>query len=147
MLHWFYGRPVCRGVLLGLPMLHQLLGTMGVPALAEAAKVLCVDGTNESVLLGQLALPFSENRVALLPIVLLGGGELLGVIGLRLAGTDWLRDGEHTASLLLKVEGRLEFLIAIDFAGIFGAIRVGAGFRPFLFGRLIRLRFDNFFVF
>ena len=106
-----------------------------------------VDGSGEAVLLGRLPLPFSKDGVALLPIVLLGGGELLGMVSLRLAGTDWFRDGQHRASLLLKVEGGLEFPIAFDFVGIYGAIRDRSGLPQFLFGRLIRLRFANLFDF
>src|ERR1039458_1882374 len=108
--------------------------------------MLFVDGSGKAVLLGHLTLPFSKNGVALLPIVLFGGGELFGMVGLGLAGTERLRDGEHTASLFLEVERRLEFLFAIDLGGIQGAIRVSARLGNLLFCRLVRLRFGCLFI-
>ena len=71
-------------------MLDQLLCRMGILPFAEASEMLRVDGSGKAVLFGQLPLPFSKNRVALLPIVLLGRRELFGVIRLCLAGVDWL---------------------------------------------------------
>src|SRR5450631_2684737 len=97
MLNGLYGNSVCGGVLLRLAMLDQLLGGMRVLAFTEAGEVLGVNGSGKAVFLGQLPLPLSENGVALLPVVLLGGGELFGVVGLCLAGADRLRDGKHTA--------------------------------------------------
>src|SRR5665213_4234825 len=90
VLHRLDGSSVCGGVLLGLSVLDQLLGGMGILPLAQTSEVLAVNGSGEAVLLGQLSLPLSENAVALLPIVLLGGGEFLGVIGLGLAGANGL---------------------------------------------------------
>ena len=89
MLHRLDGRSVCGRVLLALAMLDQLLCDMGVLAFTQTGEMLRVDGSGEAIFLGQLPLPFSKNRVALLPIVLLGRRELLGVIRLCLAGTDW----------------------------------------------------------
>src|SRR5665213_3202462 len=96
MLYRLHDSSVCCGVLPGLAMLDQLLGSMRVLAFTETSKVLGVNGSGEAVFLGQLPLPLSENGVALLPIVLLGGRELLGVVCLCLAGAHWLGDGEHT---------------------------------------------------
>jgi hypothetical protein len=70
---------------------------MRVLAFTEAGEVLGVNGSGKAVFLGQLPLPLSENGVALLPIVLLGGGEFFGVVGLGLARAEGLRYGEHTA--------------------------------------------------
>jgi hypothetical protein len=77
---------------------------MRVLTFAKTGEVLRIDGSYEAVFLSQLTLPFSKNRVALLPIVLLGRRELFGVIRLCLAGADWFGDGEHTALPSDKVE-------------------------------------------
>src|SRR5665213_1643313 len=58
-------------------------------------EVLGVNSSGKPIAGCQLALPFAKDGVALLPIVLLGRGELLGVVRLRLAGVQWLGDGEH----------------------------------------------------
>ena len=64
---------------------NQLLAGLRVLAFGETGELLRAHGSRQAELLGQLAMPFALNGVALLPIVLLGGGELFGVIGLRLA--------------------------------------------------------------
>ncbi len=46
---------------------------------------------------GEFTLPLTKRRVALLPIVPLGGGELLGVIALCLARVQGFGDGQHSA--------------------------------------------------
>ena len=61
----------------------------------ETGEVLRVDGAGKAIVLGQLALPLAKDGVALLPIVLLGGRELFGVIRLRLAGAERFGDSQH----------------------------------------------------
>ena len=61
------------------------------------AKFTRADGSGEAELFGQLAVPLAQDRVALLPIVLLGGRELFGVVGLRLAGGKRFGDRQHGA--------------------------------------------------
>jgi hypothetical protein len=96
MLHWLHGRSVWSRVLLAFAMLDQLLCGMGILPFTQASKMLCVNGSDKAVFSSQLPLPFSKNRIALLPVVLFGRRELLGVVRLRLAGANWLRDGEHS---------------------------------------------------
>ena len=71
-------------------MAHQLLASDGVLAFAQPGKVLRVDRSGKPESLGQLALPLADDGAVLLPIVLLGRGELFGVVGLRL-GTEKVR--------------------------------------------------------
>src|ERR1035437_8687525 len=111
MLHRLDGCSFCVGVLLPGAMANQLFTGMRVLAFTQPRKVLRVDCSGKPVLRGHLPLPFSENRIALLPVILLGRHEFFGVIRLRLAGTEGLGDGEHTASLLLKGKRRLRLLI------------------------------------
>jgi len=69
-------------------MTHQLLASDRVLAFAQTGKVLCVDRSGKAELLGQLALPLADDGAVLLPVVLLGRRELLGVVGLGLGGAE-----------------------------------------------------------
>jgi len=71
MLHRLYSRTVYCGVLVGLAMFDQLLGSMRILALTQSHKMLYVDGSGEVILFDQLALPLPENGGVLLPIILL----------------------------------------------------------------------------
>jgi len=116
-------------VLLAVAVSHQLLSGEGILALAEASEVRLVDGPRKAVPLGNPALPFSENCVALLPIVLLGRHEFLGVIGLRLARTERFGDGQHEAiseTHRLRLGYRNSLCLAI-----LRAIGIGAARRNF----------------
>ena len=71
-------------------MRDQLLAGLRMLALGQTGKLLRADGAGQAELFGQLAVPLALNGIALLPIVLLGGGELFGVVGLCLACGEWL---------------------------------------------------------
>ena len=71
-------------------MPHKLLAGLWMLALAEFREVLGRDSSGKAELLGQSALPFARDDAALRPIVLLLRGELLLVVGLRLASGEWL---------------------------------------------------------
>jgi hypothetical protein len=65
-------------------MTYKLLGGKGVLAVREPCKVFFCHSSSEAEFFSQLAMPFAQSPVILLPIVLFGRRELLGVIGLRL---------------------------------------------------------------
>ena len=73
-------------ILVHCAMPDKLLAGLRMLAFGKPRKLLCADGPGEAELLGEPAVPLALDRVALLPIVLLGSRELFGVIGLRLAG-------------------------------------------------------------
>ena len=124
-------------VLLAVAVPDQLLSREGILALTETSEVQLVDGSRKAIPLGHTALPFPENGVALLPIVLLGGHELLGVIGLRLAGTEWFGDGQHE---VISETHRLRLGYRnILVLPIFRAIGIGAARRDFGRRWLVRL--------
>src|SRR5271155_144624 len=79
------GLSVRAFVLLHYAMPDKLLAGVRMLAFRQPGKLICVHGPREAELLGQPAVPFSQDRVALFPIVLLGRRELFGVVGLRLA--------------------------------------------------------------
>src|ERR1700677_3826445 len=97
MLNGLHRGSLSGCVLLAVAMPNQLLAGERILALTKSCEVLRVDTSSEAVLFGHPTLPFSENGVALLPIILFGGHELFGVISLRLAGTERFGDGEHGA--------------------------------------------------
>jgi hypothetical protein len=76
-------------------MLNELRSSERILAFAQMGEVLGVNSSRKPIVGCQLALPFTKDGVALLPIVLLGRGELLGVVRLRLTGAQRLGDGEH----------------------------------------------------
>jgi len=98
MLDGFHCGSVGGRVLLAVTVPNQLLASEWILSLTEASEVLRVDGPGKAVLLGQPSLPLSKNGVALLPIVLLGRRELLGVIRLRLTGVERFGDSQHGRS-------------------------------------------------
>jgi hypothetical protein len=85
-------------VLTHLKMPDQLLSRLRVLVLRESGELLGSHGTGEAELFSELAVPLALNGVVLLPIVLLSGGELFGVVGLRLACGEWFRDDQHGIS-------------------------------------------------
>src|SRR5581483_8968959 len=64
-------------------------------ALGETGELLRTDSAGQLECVGQLAMPFPLYGVALLPVVLLGGGELFLVIRLRLGCGERFRDIQH----------------------------------------------------
>ena len=92
------------GVLRNGAMADQLLACYGMLAFGESGEMLGVDGTREPEGLGKLALPLAKGDVPLLPVVLLRRSELLGVVGLGLAGVQRFGDREHRL-LDLRVTG------------------------------------------
>src|SRR5580692_7497177 len=98
MLDGFHCGSVGGRVLLAVTVPNQLLAGEGILPFTEASEVLSVDASGKAVLLGHPSLPLSKDRVALLPIVLLGRREFLGVIRLRLTGAERFGDGEHGRS-------------------------------------------------
>src|SRR5258708_29552705 len=107
---------------------------------------MLVDGPGGAIPLGQPTLPFSEDGIALLPIVLLGGHELLSVIGLRLAGTERFGNGQHEAiseTHWLRL-GYRNILVMIFFRAIgIGAARHGFGLHWLLLLLLVFVIFHN----
>jgi hypothetical protein len=75
-------------------MPNQLLSGLRVPSIEETGKLLSSNGTGKAELEGQLAVPLALNGVALFPIVLFGG-ELFGVVGLRVARGERFGNSEH----------------------------------------------------
>ena len=72
-------------IFIGRSLPHKLLAGLWMLALAEFREVLGGDRPGKAELLGQSPLPFACDDAALRPIVLLLRGELLLVVGLRLA--------------------------------------------------------------
>ena len=87
----FYRRnclPIRAIVLMDDAMAYKLLGGMRVLAVREPRKVFLAHGSGKIKLFSQLAMPLAQSPVVLLPIILFGRRELLGVVGLRLGGAE-----------------------------------------------------------
>src|ERR1700739_2577320 len=82
-------------VLMHLTVPNQLLPGLWVLPFRETGELIGADATGQGEFFGQPAVPPPLNGVVLLPIILLGGGELLGVVGLRLGCRERFRDGQH----------------------------------------------------
>jgi hypothetical protein len=67
-------------VLKGLPMLNKLLAGLRVLAVREPVKFIGVDCARETVLLGELTLPFTLHGLSLAPITLVRRSEFLLVV-------------------------------------------------------------------
>jgi hypothetical protein len=65
-------------------MAYKLFAGLRMLPFGETGKLFRTDATGKAELVRKLALPFTLDRIALLPIVLLGCGELLGMIGLEM---------------------------------------------------------------
>jgi len=131
-------------VLLTGAMAYQLIAGVGVVPLGEPCELLCVDCAGKPVLLCELSVPFAHDAVALLPIVLLGGSELFGVIRLRLLGVERFRDGQHGGLCTVEMKtGLCELFVFVQLVILYGVLRsIGIGARGKLFlGRLIGLVF------
>src|ERR1700761_4360392 len=98
MLDWCDRFPARGFVLLNDAVTHKLLAGSRLLAVREPCKVLLIHASGEPELIRQLAMPFSQGPVVLLPIILLGGRELFGVIRLRLRCRQRFRDSEHGQS-------------------------------------------------
>ena len=90
VLHRLDGLAVGILIFIGRSLSHKLLAGLWMLALAEFREVLGRDGPGKAELLGQSPLPFARDDAALRPIVLLLRGELLLVVGLRLASGERL---------------------------------------------------------
>src|ERR1700735_1738330 len=97
----FYRRnclPVRAFVLLDDAMTYKLLGGMRVLAVREPRKMLLCHGPGKIKLISQLAMPLAQSPVVLLPIILFGRRELLGVVRLRLRCGERFGDRQHSQS-------------------------------------------------
>ena len=101
MLDGSDGLAVLRFVFMDLAMAHQLFAGHRVLAFGEPSELLGSHRTGKAEFSGQLAVPFALNSVALFPIILLGCGEFLFVVGLRLARGKRFGDGQHGSVLNL----------------------------------------------
>ncbi len=99
MFHRSDRLPILGLVFMHLAMAHQLLSGRGVLAFGETGELFRSNRPSKAELLGELALPFALNGVALLPVVLFGGSELFRMIGLRLACGERFGDGQHGSVL------------------------------------------------
>lgn len=77
--------PILSLIFMHISVANQLLSSQRMLAFAQARKVIGANGTRESIFLREFAMPLPFDALALLPIVLLGGSELFGMVGLRLA--------------------------------------------------------------
>src|SRR5215831_2049564 len=66
----------------------------------QPCEMLRFHGSSELPLLGKPALPFAVALLVAAPIILFLGGKLALVIGSRLAGREWFRDGKHDTNTL-----------------------------------------------
>jgi hypothetical protein len=82
-------------------------------ALAEFGEVLGGYGSGKAKLRGQTALPLACNHAALRPIVLLLGGELLLVIGLRLACGKWFGDSQRGLDPRVQLRAGWTFFLCL----------------------------------
>jgi hypothetical protein len=101
------GFTVARRVLLSVPVRHQLLPRLRVLPFGQQGKLLRFYGIGQAVFLCQLAVPLANDGVALLPVILLSGGELFGVVRLSLTGVEWFRDGQHEGLCAVEMKARL----------------------------------------
>src|SRR5690348_3855281 len=90
--------PVRTFVFLNDAVTHKLLASDGVLTAREAGKVLLVHASGKAELVGQIAMPLAQGSVVLLPVILLGGRELFGVIRLDLRCRQRFRDSQHGQS-------------------------------------------------
>ncbi len=93
MLHRFDRLAVWALVLVGSALPDQLLARFWMLALAKALKISGRDGSGEAESAGELALPLAPDFTFLRPVILLFCGELLRMVGLRLAGRKRFRNG------------------------------------------------------
>src|SRR5260370_37854918 len=104
MLYRSNGLAVLGLVLMHLAMFDQLFSGLWVLSFGETGELFRSNSTGESELVGQPAMPFSLNRVALLPIVLLGCREPLGMVRLCLGSRERFRYGPRD-SFTLAISG------------------------------------------
>src|SRR5580704_1084242 len=90
VFHRLDGLAVGILIFIGRSLSHKLLSGLWMLALAEFREVLFGDHPGQTELRCQSPLPFARDHAALRPIVLLFRGELLLVVGLRLAGRERL---------------------------------------------------------
>jgi hypothetical protein len=93
---------------------HKLVAGLWMLALAEFRKVLGRHRSGKAELPGQSALPFACYHAALRPIVLLLGGELLLVVGLRLARGKRLGNRQHFSNPRTKAEFTLAVFLRLN---------------------------------
>src|SRR6185437_3222538 len=84
MLDWGDDLPIAVAIFMDGAMRYQLPASRRVLSLGQAGELLCTDCAGQPKMFRQLSMPFPLNGVSLLPIVLLGCGELFGMVGLRL---------------------------------------------------------------
>jgi hypothetical protein len=82
-------------ILMDGAMQDQLITSLWMLSFRQPGKFFCSHGSRQSEPFCQSAVPFPLDGVALLPVVLRGVSELLRVVGLCLAGREWLRDIQH----------------------------------------------------
>src|SRR5689334_13622685 len=77
---------------------HQTLTGERVFAVGKMSKAFRLDLSAQTPFLCERAVPVAADRVLGAVIVLTGVGEVLLVIALCLAGTEWFRNGQHGAT-------------------------------------------------
>ena len=76
-------------------MPHQLLTGEGMLSFGQSLEVLVADLADQSPFRGELTVPRARNVVPLRVVVLAPVLELPGVVLMRLACAEWLREGQH----------------------------------------------------
>jgi hypothetical protein len=104
MLDWCNRPPVVRLVFMGYAMLHELFASRRMLAFGQTGKLQGTHPARDAKLFGELATPFSLDGISLLPIILLCGSELFGVVGLSLRRRKWFRYRQHGVLLSARDE-------------------------------------------
>ena len=76
-------------------MLNKLLAGLRVLAIRETMKLLAANGSGETVILGEVALPLALHGLSLAPITLVRRSEFLLVVVFELASGKCFRDFQH----------------------------------------------------
>ena len=90
VFHGFDGLAFWVGVFIGSPLPYELLAGFRMLSLAQSSELTFGDRSGESHRSGQSPLPLANGSTLLAPVILLFGGELFGVVGLRLRCTQRL---------------------------------------------------------
>src|SRR5208283_6224512 len=85
-------------IFIGGAVLDQLLPRERMLPIGERSEVFRLHLALQTPLCGQLAVPLAPNFLTLGVVVVFGVGELLAVIGVRLARAERFRDGQHCSA-------------------------------------------------
>jgi hypothetical protein len=84
-------------------MFDELCSVIRMLAIAQVCEVFCMNSTMKIPIFGKLTTPFAVCLSILAPVVLLLGGKLARVVGLRLFRGKSFRDCQHRKDSYVRV--------------------------------------------